>query len=119
MLPLFSLTLLDIACGVSFIALLLGLSQHITVTLFASLISFLAATLTLISFAIDIALYAYFKNQMGDLGFGGKTITGPGVLLSFTTFSCPDMLRARVLAYIYCDDPSCLGWFHCVLWSQT
>ncbi|KAN0080111.1 hypothetical protein V8E55_009677 [Tylopilus felleus] len=73
-----------VACGVSFIALLLGLSQHITVTLFASLISFLAATLTLISFAIDIALYAYFKNQMGDLGFGGKTITGPGFWLTFT-----------------------------------
>ncbi|KAI9457398.1 hypothetical protein HD554DRAFT_2207207 [Boletus coccyginus] len=58
-----------VACGVAFIALLLSFSQHITVTLIASLVSFLAATLTLIAFAIDIALYAYFKNQMDNLGF--------------------------------------------------
>ncbi|KAF8550667.1 pali-domain-containing protein [Imleria badia] len=74
-----------VACGVSFIALLLSFSQHITVTLVASLVSFLAATLALISFAIDIALYAYFKNQMGDLGFGGNTVTGPGFWLTFTS----------------------------------
>jgi hypothetical protein len=59
--------------------LLLSFSQHITVTLIASLVSFLAATITLIAFAIDIALYAYFKNAMGNLGFGSQTITGPGL----------------------------------------
>lgn len=75
--------LLDIACGVSFIALLLSFSQHIAVTLVASLVSFLAATLALVAFAIDIALYAYFKNQMDNLGFGGDTITGPGTFVSF------------------------------------
>lgn len=63
----------------TFIALLLALSQHITVTLFASLVSFIAALITFIAFIIDVALYAYVKNQMENLGFsGGATITGPG-----------------------------------------
>ncbi|KAG6374091.1 hypothetical protein JVT61DRAFT_4734 [Boletus reticuloceps] len=74
-----------VACGVSFIALLFSFSQHITATLVASLLSFLAATLALVAFAIDIALYAYFKNQMGDLGFGNRTITGPGFWLTFAS----------------------------------
>ncbi|KAG9311107.1 hypothetical protein JVU11DRAFT_9016 [Chiua virens] len=74
-----------VACGVSFVALLFSFSQHITVTLLASLISFLAATLTTIAFAIDIALYAYFKNQMGNLGYGSNTITGPGFWLTFAS----------------------------------
>ncbi|KAH7882204.1 hypothetical protein F5I97DRAFT_437213 [Phlebopus sp. FC_14] len=74
-----------VACGVTFIALLLSLSQHITVTLFASLVSFLAALLTLIAFVIDIALFAYVKNQMGNLGFGSDTITGPGFWLTFVS----------------------------------
>ncbi|KAH0833944.1 pali-domain-containing protein [Lanmaoa asiatica] len=74
-----------VACGVSFIALLFSFSQHITFTLVASLVSFLAAILTLIAFAIDIALYAYFKNQMGNLGFGGNTITGPGFWVTFAS----------------------------------
>jgi uncharacterized RDD family membrane protein YckC len=69
--------------------LLLSFSQHITVTLLASLASLLAATLALIAFAIDIALYAYFKNQMGNLGFGGSsTITGPGMFVPFTICMC-------------------------------
>ncbi|KAL4061678.1 actin cortical patch SUR7/pH-response regulator pali [Scleroderma yunnanense] len=74
-----------VAAGVSFIALLLALSQHITMTLFASLVSFIAALLTFIAFIIDIALYAYVKNQMENLGFSsGDTITGPGFWLTFT-----------------------------------
>ncbi|KAF8841659.1 hypothetical protein BDN67DRAFT_989636 [Paxillus ammoniavirescens] len=75
-----------VACAVTFVALLLSFSQHITVTLIASLVSFLAATITLIAFAIDIALYAYFKNAMGNLGFGSQTITGPGFWLTFVSF---------------------------------
>ncbi|KIJ07786.1 hypothetical protein PAXINDRAFT_173249 [Paxillus involutus ATCC 200175] len=74
-----------VACAVTFVALLLSFSQHITVTLIASLVSFLAATITLIAFAIDIALYAYFKNAMGNLGFGSQTITGPGFWLTFVS----------------------------------
>ncbi|KAF9228114.1 pali-domain-containing protein [Gyrodon lividus] len=75
-----------VACAVTFVALLLSFSQHITVTLIASLVSFLAALITLIAFAIDIALYAYFKNEMGNLGFGSQTITGPGFWLTFVSF---------------------------------
>jgi len=75
-----------VACAVTFIALLFSFSQHITLTLVASLVSFLAAVLTLIAFAIDIALYVYFKNQMGNLGFGGQTTAGPGFWLTFVSF---------------------------------
>ena len=81
---------LDIACAISFAALLLSFSQHLTITLIASLVSFLAAIITLIAFAIDIALYAYFKHQMGMLGFGSNTTTGPGTFILFT--SCSNLL---------------------------
>ncbi|KAI5983906.1 hypothetical protein EDD15DRAFT_2178192 [Pisolithus albus] len=73
-----------VAAGLTFIALLLALSQHITVTLFASLVGFVAALLAFIAFLIDIALFGYLKNQMGNLGYGGNTITGPGFWLTFT-----------------------------------
>jgi hypothetical protein len=56
----------------------MSFSQHITVTLVSSLVSFLAALLTVIAFAIDIALYAYVKNEMGNLTSNESTITGPG-----------------------------------------
>ncbi|KAI6160219.1 hypothetical protein EDD17DRAFT_1484968 [Pisolithus thermaeus] len=74
-----------VAAGVTFIALLLALSQHITITLFASLVGFVAALLAFIAFLIDIALFAYLKNQMDNLGYGGNTITGPGFWLTFTS----------------------------------
>ena len=71
--------LVHTATGVTFIALLLSLSTHVTFTLLASLASFLAALLTLIAFAIDIALYAWVKHQMGKLdGVGSTTDTAPG-----------------------------------------
>ncbi|KIK93813.1 hypothetical protein PAXRUDRAFT_828590 [Paxillus rubicundulus Ve08.2h10] len=75
-----------VACAVTFVALLFSFSQHITFTLIASLVSFLAAAITLIAFAIDIALYAYFKNAMGNLGFESQTVTGPGFWLTFVSF---------------------------------
>jgi hypothetical protein len=51
----------------------------VTVTLVASLLSFLAAALTLVAFAIDIALYVFVKHQVGRLpGVSGTTDTGPG-----------------------------------------
>jgi hypothetical protein len=67
-----------LATGVALIALALSFSQHITVTLVSSLVSFLAALLTVIAFAIDIALYAYVKHEMGNLTSNESTITGPG-----------------------------------------
>ncbi|KAI0776639.1 hypothetical protein BD413DRAFT_610250 [Trametes elegans] len=76
-----------VATGVTFIALLLSLSTHVTFTLLASLVSFLAALLTLIAFAIDIALYAWVKHQMGKLdGVASNTDTAPGFWLTFVSF---------------------------------
>jgi uncharacterized membrane-anchored protein len=57
------------------VALLLSFSTHLTVTLIASLVSFLGCLMTLIVFAIDIALFAYVKGQMGNVG--GSTMPGP------------------------------------------
>lgn len=64
---------------VTFIALLFSFSTHITLSLIASLLAFLSAALTLIAFAIDIALYAYVKHEMKKLvGVSDVTLTGPG-----------------------------------------
>jgi len=72
-----------VAAAVTFVALLLSLSQHITVTLVASLVAFLSATLTLIAFAIDIALFAYVKHEMDKLPEDQtKTRPGPGFWLT-------------------------------------
>jgi hypothetical protein len=75
------LAVTPVAAGFSFIALLLGLSQHLTVTLIASLTAFFAAVLTLIAFAIDIALFAYTRHRMNDLDTGASTKPGPGMFL--------------------------------------
>jgi len=72
---------------VTLIAFLLSLSTHVTFTLLASLTSFLAALLTLIAFAIDIALYAYVKHQMGKLsGVNEHTNTAPAFWMTFVSF---------------------------------
>ncbi|KZP08884.1 pali-domain-containing protein [Athelia psychrophila] len=73
-----------VATGVTFIALLLSFSTHVTVTLLSSLVSFLAALITLIAFAIDIALFAYVKHKMR--GIDQSTKTGPGFWLTFVAF---------------------------------
>jgi hypothetical protein len=76
-----------VAAGVTFIAFLLSLSTHVTVTLVASLVSFLAALITLIAFACDIALFAWTKHQFNKLdGSNPRTITGPGFWLTFVSF---------------------------------
>jgi hypothetical protein len=75
-----------VACGVAFIALLLSLSSHITVTLVASIVSFLAAVIAFIAFIVDIALYAYVKHEMTKLHAGANTLTGPGFWLTFVSF---------------------------------
>jgi len=74
-----------VAAGVSFLAFLFSLSTHITVTLFASLLSFLAAVITLIAFAIDIALLALTRHEMNNLNIGAETNTGPGFWLTFAS----------------------------------
>jgi len=75
-----------VATGVCFIALLLSLSAHITSTLLASLAAFLASIITLIAFAVDIALYAYVKHEMGKLhGTDITTDTAPAFWMTFAS----------------------------------
>jgi len=76
-----------VAAGVAFIALILSLSTHITLTLLASIMSFLAALITLIAFAIDIALFAFVKHEMKKLtNIDSNTNTAPGFWLTFVSF---------------------------------
>ncbi|KAL0571247.1 hypothetical protein V5O48_010717 [Marasmius crinis-equi] len=73
-----------VATAVTFIALLLSFSTHVTVTLLASLVSFLAALLTLIAFACDIALYAFLKHKAKEVNdIRANTNTAPGFWLTF------------------------------------
>jgi hypothetical protein len=74
------------SCRRILIALLLSFSSHITVTLLASLASFLAALITLIAFAIDIALFAFVKNQFGTLNNSDfVTNTAPAFWMTFVS----------------------------------
>lgn len=64
------------AAGAAAVAVLLSFSTQVTTTFFASL---LAAFITLIAFAIDIALYGYVKSKMKKLSNANdNTLTGPG-----------------------------------------
>jgi len=75
-----------VATVVIFIALLMSFSTHHMVTLLASLTSFLAATLTLIAFAIDIALYVFVHHEIGRItDISGHTTTGPAFWMDFVT----------------------------------
>jgi hypothetical protein len=64
-----------IATAAILVAWLLSFSTHLTVALIASLVSFLGCVLTLIVFAIDIALFVNVKNKMDNIG--GSTKPGP------------------------------------------
>ncbi|KZS95441.1 pali-domain-containing protein [Sistotremastrum niveocremeum HHB9708] len=75
-----------IAAAVTLLAFLFSLSSHLTVEIVASILSFLAALLTLIAFAIDIALFAFVKHEMDNLQIQAKTITAPGFWLTFASF---------------------------------
>jgi hypothetical protein len=78
---------------VTFIALLFSLSSHVTVALFASFLSFIAALLTLIAFAIDIALYVIVHDKVHRLpDVQVRTVAGPGTATEtpfFFFFSFP------------------------------
>jgi hypothetical protein len=64
---------------VTFVALLCSFSSHVTLVLIASLLSFLAAVLTLIAFAIDIALYVIVRDRVSKLdNVGVRSIAAPG-----------------------------------------
>ncbi|KAF7297190.1 hypothetical protein MIND_00952100 [Mycena indigotica] len=73
-----------VATAVTFIAFLMSFSTHHLVTLMASLVSFLAAALTLIAFAIDIALYAFVHHEIKKLpDVSGKTKTSVAFWMTF------------------------------------
>jgi hypothetical protein len=71
-----------VATGATLAALALSFSAH---TLIASLVSFLAAFLTLIAFAIDIALFALVDHEMNKLQLDANTNTAPGFWMTFVT----------------------------------
>ncbi|KAJ7145800.1 hypothetical protein C8R44DRAFT_755912 [Mycena epipterygia] len=75
-----------VATAVTFFAFLMSFSTHHTVTLLASLTSFLAALLTLIAFAIDIALYAFVHHEVGKLpDVSGHTTTSAAFWMTFVS----------------------------------
>jgi len=76
-----------VATVVTFFAFLFALfSSKSVMGIISSLIAFLAALLTLIAFAIDIALFALIRVESDNLGAGVTTITGPGFWLTFASF---------------------------------
>lgn len=76
----------------------------------ASLVSFLAALLTLIAFAINIALYAYVKHELGTLNISETTITGPGWFLFFFLSISPRISTLRQVFGSHLYPYSCLSW---------
>ncbi|KAJ7147290.1 hypothetical protein C8R46DRAFT_1353487 [Mycena filopes] len=75
-----------VAAAVTFIAFGMSFSTHHMVTLLSSLTSFLAAALTLIAFAIDIALYAFVHHEIGKLpDVSGHTTTSAGFWMTFVS----------------------------------
>lgn len=66
-----------IATAVIGIAFILSLSSNLAIELASSIVSLLAAFLTLLAFIIDIALYAHTKHEMHAID-QSKTVTAPG-----------------------------------------
>jgi hypothetical protein len=88
-----------VAAGVTFIALLFSLSSHVTMALFASLLSFIAALLTIIALAIDIALYVIVHDRVHRLhDVQVHTVAAPGVWITLVS------LILLLMA-------TCTGWF--------
>ncbi|KAK7433748.1 hypothetical protein VKT23_020575 [Stygiomarasmius scandens] len=71
-----------VAAGATFIALCLSFSSYL---LAAWIMSFLAAFLTLLAFAIDIALYVHVHSNVGDVSDALKAHVAPGFWLTFVS----------------------------------
>ncbi|KAI9448440.1 hypothetical protein H4582DRAFT_1802503 [Lactarius indigo] len=75
-----------VAAGVTFIALLCSFSSHVTLVLIASLLSFLAALLTLIAFAIDLALYVIVRDRVNNLdNISARSVAAPGFWMTLVS----------------------------------
>ncbi|KAF7307715.1 hypothetical protein MKEN_01131600 [Mycena kentingensis (nom. inval.)] len=89
-----------VATAVIFIAFCMGFSTHHLFTLLASLTSFLAATLTLIAFAIDIALFANVRHEIKKLpDVSGNTNTSVAFWMTF----------AQLLLLLFAGCTVCFG----------
>ncbi|KAI0043162.1 pali-domain-containing protein [Auriscalpium vulgare] len=109
-----------VAAVVTFIALVMSFSQHVTWTLLASLTAFLAALLTLIAFAIDIALFVFVHDKNNNLsGVHVRSNAGPGLWCTLAAFillllggctACFGRRRERMSnATTYPEKPGFLG----------
>jgi len=74
-----------VAAIVTFFAFLFSLSTHLVVTLIASLLAFLAALLTLIAFAIDIALLVLVQHELNRIGTGTTTKPSAAFWMTFVS----------------------------------
>lgn len=110
-----------------FIALVSSLSSHVTVALFASLLSFIAGLVTLTAFAFDIALFTNVRDKARQarqglpgplirdvvtLGPGTATVTSPFLLVRLTVDN-RFLDDARVI------DPTLHGYMHYVAWPPS
>ena len=108
-----------LAAGVTFIALLFSLSSHVTLSLLASLLSFVAALLTLIAFAIDITLYIIVHNRVQRLQYGlARTVAAPGMAKTAFPFSSLGIVDTwatgvwiTLVSLIMLLMAACTGWF--------
>ncbi|KAI9466599.1 hypothetical protein BJY52DRAFT_1233042 [Lactarius psammicola] len=112
-----------VAAGVTFIALLCSFSSHFTLVLMASLLSFLAAFLTLVAFAIDIALYVIVRDRVNNLdNVGVRSVAAPGFWMTLASLIllllagcsvCFGRRHSRMSGAIDYDHPVKPGLFSC------
>jgi len=80
--------------------------------------SFFAALMTLIAFAIDIALYAYVKNRMATLNdVDASTTAGHGEGSGYHARIETNICLPRILAYLCFVDTASSSWLYSVLRS--
>jgi len=79
------LIITPIATAIIFVAFLLSFSEHLTVTLISSLLSFLSALITLIAFAVDIAVLARLRHILDGVP-NSSVDTAPAFWFTFVAF---------------------------------
>ncbi|KIM41931.1 hypothetical protein M413DRAFT_27478 [Hebeloma cylindrosporum] len=75
-----------LAAAITLLAFAFAFSTHLVLTLVGSLLSFLAALVTLVAFAIDIALFARVRHEMSGLGVDANTNTAPAFWMTLVAF---------------------------------
>lgn len=95
-----SLVVVVVALVVAVVAFALSFAQHLLVMLIASFVHFLAFLLTLIAFAIQIALYVHTKTQVHKVADVASVMPGPAFYL--TLISIPLLFFSALTV--------CCGW---------